>query len=105
MSQDGRSLRNCLSGGGIGGKGFFAPVARQPPLSGNTTSAVAAALSLDSGQGEGSEMDGETESMRTMTQQSHSCARYMSRNGAGELMVGDASYGPHGRGARVTYTI
>src|SRR5229473_615253 len=45
MSQDGRSLRNCLSGG-IGGKGFFAPVARQPPLTGNTTSAVAAALTL-----------------------------------------------------------
>ena len=43
--------------------------------------------------------------MRALTQESHSYVRYMSRNGAGELIVGDASYGPHGRGARIVYTI
>src|SRR5712692_93298 len=44
--------------------------------------------------------------MRAMTRQIHSRVCYTrERNGAGELMVGDASYGPHGRGARVTYTI
>ncbi len=40
-----------------------------------------------------------------MTRQSHSYVRYMSRMGAGELIVGDASYGPHGRGARIIYAI
>jgi AraC family transcriptional regulator, regulatory protein of adaptative response / methylated-DNA-[protein]-cysteine methyltransferase len=50
-------------------------------------------------------MHRETESMRALTRQSHSYVRYMSRNGAGELIVGDASYGPHGCGARIVYTI
>jgi AraC family transcriptional regulator, regulatory protein of adaptative response / methylated-DNA-[protein]-cysteine methyltransferase len=40
---------------------------------------------------------------RTMNRQSHSYVRYMSRNG--ELAIADATYGPYGRGARVTYTI
>src|SRR5712692_6797870 len=44
--------------------------------------------------------------MRAMTRQIHSRVSYTrERNGAGELIVGDASYGPHGRGARVIYTI
>src|SRR5712664_3881137 len=38
-----------------------------------------------------------------MTRQSHSYVRYMSRNG--ELAIADATHGPYGRGARVTYTI
>jgi AraC family transcriptional regulator of adaptative response/methylated-DNA-[protein]-cysteine methyltransferase len=40
-----------------------------------------------------------------MTRQSHSYIRHESRDGSGELIVGDASYDPNGRGARVTYTI
>lgn len=40
-----------------------------------------------------------------MTRQSHSYVRYMSRNGSGELVITDTSYGPHGRGARIMYTI
>ena len=40
-----------------------------------------------------------------MTQQLRSYARYMSRNGSGELVIADATYGPRGRGARIKYTI
>src|SRR5260370_38410929 len=44
--------------------------------------------------------------MRAMTRQIHSRVSYTrERNGAGELAIADATYGPHGRGARVTYTI
>jgi AraC family transcriptional regulator, regulatory protein of adaptative response / methylated-DNA-[protein]-cysteine methyltransferase len=40
-----------------------------------------------------------------MTQQSHSYVRYLSRNDSGELVLTDTSYGPHGRGARIMYTV
>src|SRR5713226_4214705 len=44
--------------------------------------------------------------MRAMTRQIHSRVSYTrERNGAGELAIADATYGPSGRGARVTYTI
>ena len=41
-----------------------------------------------------------------MTQHPYSRVRYgLARNGAGELILDDASYGPRGRGARIMYTI
>ena len=40
-----------------------------------------------------------------MTRQSHSYVQYKSRNGSGELVITDATYGPHGRGARIMYTL
>jgi len=44
--------------------------------------------------------------MRAMNRQIHSRVRYArERDGAGELIVGDASYGQRGRGARIIYTI
>src|SRR5260370_15723980 len=44
--------------------------------------------------------------MRAMNRQIHSRVSYTrERNGAGELAIADATYGPYGRGAHVTYTI
>jgi AraC family transcriptional regulator of adaptative response/methylated-DNA-[protein]-cysteine methyltransferase len=44
--------------------------------------------------------------MRSISSQSDaSYVRYTGRDGGGELFVSDASYGPGGRGARISYTI
>ena len=41
-----------------------------------------------------------------MAEHSHSYVRYgPERNGSGELIIADATYGPDGRGARIIYTI
>jgi AraC family transcriptional regulator, regulatory protein of adaptative response / methylated-DNA-[protein]-cysteine methyltransferase len=41
-----------------------------------------------------------------MTRHLHSHVRYTrERNGAGELVIADATYGQHGRGARIMYSI
>jgi len=41
-----------------------------------------------------------------MAEHSHSHVHYgPERNGSGELIIADATYGPDGRGARITYTI